>query len=422
MLQTLGVFLPSHHLLKLFRFDLLRHWSGVKSIPVHNMFGLCIYLVGQKRRGILHILGYSVRIAHVYTRTILLSFVVIWMFCGETLQMRLRRVQRLLQNRHQPVRWKGGGGGGGGGGGRYRIYEEPWKPPPGQRLCSICGIENEIFTVKLSDGQSDTIWKCEGRGTRCNMAFEWKWGKYVMTIYALVAAYSVSEIWCWIFDHLPKTPEQAQKHVEIAMVRKCKSDTEAERNAQKDYVCGSSHDCKPFKVDANTLELLSARYDGSYVESGCNKISHYSLYFRPGEEGFVEVSGDGYDSDGKFEVNGLFNPVTRRLAWGERSSSKKWLYARCHLTCEDEACRKLEGDYLATTGLGGSLRLRNLSPVSWWEKKKKVPQPSPDLFWKKYYDEESDAPYWWNSQTGESSWLDPTISQASLETEEDSRR
>jgi hypothetical protein len=89
------------------------------------------------------------------------------------------------------------------------------------------------------------------------------------------------------------------------------------------------------------------------------------LVFAPGDQDAgtsmddtIFFEGHGKDCDGFFAVEGgRLNMSTQRLAWGERSQKNSHLFAFCQMECLNEDCTKLQGDYLSTTGVGGSVMM-----------------------------------------------------------------
>lgn len=131
--------------------------------------------------------------------------------------------------------------------------------------------------------------------------------------------------------------------------------------------------------------------------------------------------------------NGMFNVETRRLGWvQEYYETTNPLNLLCAATCTNETCDDIVGIYKASNGQTGTLRMCLLSAS---EKKKeekakmmKKKDPESDTLeempwtnrfdeeprrekkknsWTKEYSEEHKRHYYWNKDTGETSWEIP---------------
>jgi hypothetical protein len=218
------------------------------------------------------------------------------------------------------------------------------------------------------------------------------------------------------------------------------------------------------KVNLPPTVLLSEAWLGTYKENGATGHTYYTIRFNQIDEDLDQIGtfeGKGYDCDGSFEIrNAVYSAKTGCLAWAEHSKTTS-LIASCEVKCVDEKCIEMYGRYIASTGVGGRLKLRRQLPsekkmirvedvvVKDTEKvveaeesvketeedtKEKMKQEDdqgwgsyiwgggdisptsttttpveeePDV-WVRAYDSESGQHYYWNRRTKQTSWSDPT--------------
>jgi hypothetical protein len=166
----------------------------------------------------------------------------------------------------------------------------------------------------------------------------------------------------------------------------------------------------------------------------------YTLDFSGGTywDSYVgEFVGNGYEVQEKFDEGqnasfrvrgGVFNLKTRRFAWVQDYKVKPPLVVLCSATCTDEKCTHLIGQYHASNGSKGEIKMNIMSDSV---RKKREPKkeeevkledypddlPWTTMFenqtknknspWSKLYHEGQKRHYYWNRETGETTWEKP---------------
>lgn len=240
-----------------------------------------------------------------------------------------------------------GGGGGFGGGGMSSSSSRQWIMPAGYRFCGVCGYKDQRCLVPLYQGPVSV---CEAKGVMCETAEYvriWEWVKIIGGLF----------VFGWLSLSGGSTDfEIEDNRAQVAQeVRDVEYDNDKSLRAHQKYV---------EQGQSRNLCLSSSEHEhawlGTYKERGATGHTYYTIRMWDPDysTSLGSFEGSGRDNDGRFRIkNAVYSTKTGRFAWAEHSVNSN-LVATCELECVDEACVEMEGFYRASTGLGGSLKLR----------------------------------------------------------------
>ena len=204
--------------------------------------------------------------------------------------------------------------------------------------------------------------------------------------------------------------------------------------------------CLRYVNSGKEEEVLVKGFPVNKTTDWYSKFSHigqkYTLDFSGGTywDSYVgDFVGEGFevqekydrDENASFRVRGgVFNLKTRRFAWVQDYKVHPPLVVLCSATCTDEKCTHLIGQYHASNGEKGEIKMKIMSdsvrerrePKK--EKEVKLEDYPDDLPWttmfenndakknnnspwSKLYHKGQNRHYYWNRDTGETTWEKP---------------